>query len=344
MAEGINGRNSYEKNTELHKPAPPTRMSERINGRNGYEKNTELHKPEGINGRHSRYTRSLMAERINGKNSYEKNTEWPYFKEFVREILIREEELRMNETTKMSYKTARLQNGEEGVFRIIENIQSQVSVEFNLDVECGKNLMRSVEYIFRDDPEFLLEIVAISHYRRYNILENGNLNICDKVPQLSVYHVDTKQKINLLNDSKKYQIILGGSITWPPFVEYIPKINEIIDKSPSCISWTLVYILEAHTTNHWPAGLDIDIKQHESMKDRLECVELLKTKYTMHPRMDICCDYIDDNFNKTYPSWPYRYWIIDSKEKTLLLKTLPENNYFTVNQLETWVSNLINKC
>jgi hypothetical protein len=80
------------------------------------------------------------------------------------------------------------------------------------------------------------------------------------------------------------------------------------------------------------------------MKDRLECVELLKTKYTMHPRMDICCDYIDDNFNKTYPSWPYRYWIIDSKEKTLLLKTLPENNYFTVNQLETWVSNLINKC
>jgi hypothetical protein len=119
----------------------------------------------------------------------------------------------MNETTKMSYKTARLQNGEEGVFRIIENIQSQVSVEFNLDVECGKNLMRSVEYIFRDDPEFLLEIVAISHYRRYNILENGNLNICDKVPQLSVYHVDTKQKINLLNDSKKYQIILGGSIT-----------------------------------------------------------------------------------------------------------------------------------
>ena len=123
----------------------------------------------------------------------------------------------MSETTKLSYKIARIQNGEEGVSTVIENIQEQVSREFNLDIDSGKKLIRSVEHIFRNDPEFLLEIIAISHYRRYNILKDGNLNIGDKVPQLSIYHIDTKQKINLLlhsqSSQRQYQIIFGGSIT-----------------------------------------------------------------------------------------------------------------------------------
>lgn len=105
-------------------------------------------------------------------------------------MLEREEELRMSQTTIESYKKARKLYGENGVINIIENIQKQVSWEFGVTPE----FIRSLDYIYRDDKEFLEKIKSISHYRRHNIMIDGNLNENDIAPQIKLYNIKTKKK------------------------------------------------------------------------------------------------------------------------------------------------------
>lgn len=128
-------------------------------------------------------------------------------------MLHREEQLRMCNTTKESYKIARYYYGEQGVTNIIINIQKQVSREYDIEENEGMYMLRSVEYIFEDDKDFLSEIKNISHYRKYNILVDGNINIGDKVPDINIYHLKSGIDIPLLDNNSRYQVIFSGSIT-----------------------------------------------------------------------------------------------------------------------------------
>lgn len=101
----------------------------------------------------------------------------------------------------------------------------------------------------------------------------------------------------------------------------------------------MVYIQEAHTIDNWPAGLELEIEQPKTFNDRLDCVKLLHDKYNI--LFDVYVDNMNNDFNNIYASWPYRYWIIDSISKKLIIKTMPDkDNYFTIDQLVEWLNTL----
>lgn len=114
------------------------------------------------------------------------------------------------------------------------------------------------------------------------------------------------------------------------------KHTQLFGSEHTKIKWKFIYILEAHTVENWPAGLELEIKQPQNFNERLENINYLN----LHENFEIYCDNMNNDFNKLYPSWPYRYWII--VDGIIKVKQIPEdietNCYFTLNQLKKFLN------
>lgn len=104
--------------------------------------------------------------------------------------------------------------------------------------------------------------------------------------------------------------------------------------------FVFVYIQEAHATDEWPfPGINDTVKQHRNMEDRLASARLLQSSFPMHPAMHVVLDSQDNTFNKTFPSWPFRYYVIDSGG-IVRVKAMPEgenSDCASLNQLVDWL-------
>ncbi|ARF09123.1 iodothyronine deiodinase [Catovirus CTV1] len=73
----------------------------------------------------------------------------------------------------------------------------------------------------------------------------------------------------------------------------------------------IIYIEEAHATDVWNIGESAGelVESHKNIVDRIGCVKNLKNKYKI--TIPIYADNMNNEFEKEYSSWPFRYYIIN---------------------------------
>ena len=112
--------------------------------------------------------------------------------------------------------------------------------------------------------------------------------------------------------------------------------NRIVDRYCDRAVFAFVYILEAHASDEWPVPCSsADILQHTSTLDRALAARRLQVEYPLHPRLNLLLDNTENEFNSTYASWPFRYWII--RNGRVELKLMPEGDQTSMKPLEDWL-------
>ena len=100
-----------------------------------------------------------------------------------------------------------------------------------------------------------------------------------------------------------------------------------------------IYIQEAHAKDEWPISeAPREFRQHRGMGARLTAARALIEDYDMPPQVTWYCDTMDDNFNKAYASWPFRFWVLEPATNgthTVAFKPMPKNASYDLSELDT---------
>jgi hypothetical protein len=103
--------------------------------------------------------------------------------DFIKEMLRRENELRLSEQTLSRFKV----EGHEMYVPITEEIQRQVCREFGLSEEVGLTALRCADRLMPTSAD-LAEIKEISFYRKYNRMRDGDVKEGDCVPSICFHY------------------------------------------------------------------------------------------------------------------------------------------------------------
>lgn len=105
------------------------------------------------------------------------------------------------------------------------------------------------------------------------------------------------------------------------------------------MSFSLVYIMEAHATDEWPIlDTETTFTQHKTLEDRRRAAEFTCDSYPLLESVEgfgadhIYLDTIDNQFNASFASWPLRYWIFHRGR--LSFKAMPKNAQYPMSDLE----------
>ena len=114
------------------------------------------------------------------------------------------------------------------------------------------------------------------------------------------------------------------------------SINALVEQYHAVAQFAFVYILEAHAHNEWPVPCETtDLNQHVTLSDRAHAAALLQKEYPLHPQMHLLLDNMHNEFNGTFASWPFRYWII--RNGKVELKLMPKGDQVSMEPLEAWL-------
>lgn len=116
----------------------------------------------------------------------------------------------------------------------------------------------------------------------------------------------------------------------------IDTLNNIAKRFEKTASFVFVYIAEAHASDEWPINqLDVEIPRHRTISDRRLAAASFVKSFPLHHAFEVVLDTIDDAFNRTFASWPFRFWIVMNGQ--IALKPQPCNASYDVNELGRWL-------
>ncbi|CAF2513291.1 unnamed protein product [Rotaria sp. Silwood2] len=107
---------------------------------------------------------------------------------------------------------------------------------------------------------------------------------------------------------------------------------------PNGIRLVAIYIAEAHSQDEWPVGQTIScLDQPRTLEQRLENARRFKINFNFE--MPMLVDDMNNTFQNTYGSWPFRFYVI--YEGKLTLKAEPDKETFTydLNEIDKWITN-----
>lgn len=111
--------------------------------------------------------------------------------------------------------------------------------------------------------------------------------------------------------------------------------NALVERYHHKASFAFVYILEAHAIDEWPVrSTNADLKQHRSLADRAAAAKRLVVEYPLHPQLHLLLDNEQNEFNSTYSSWPFRYWVI--RDGQVAVKMMPDGDQVSLALLKEW--------
>ncbi|GES84204.1 type I iodothyronine deiodinase-like [Rhizophagus clarus] len=89
----------------------------------------------------------------------------------------------------------------------------------------------------------------------------------------------------------------------------------------------MIQIREAHTSDVWPIGNIVEVKEHRTLEKRLAAARKMIEGTQLN--IPVLVDTIDNNFLKLYSPWPFRFFVI--KDGILKLAGMPkEARYDTI--------------
>ena len=115
------------------------------------------------------------------------------------------------------------------------------------------------------------------------------------------------------------------------------QINSLVDAYHHRAQFAFVYIMEAHAIDEWPVPCNNeDIRQHQSLTDRAAAARRLMAEFPLHPCVHLVLDNEQDEFNCTYSSWPFRYWVV--VDGVIELKLMPVVDKVSMDPLVGWLA------
>lgn len=117
----------------------------------------------------------------------------------------------------------------------------------------------------------------------------------------------------------------------------LPDINKLAAKYSHSVQFLFVYTMEAHAADEWPIKeLEEEIPQHRTAEDRLKAASNFLLKHPLHSSFVLTIDNMENDFVNLYPSWPFRYWVIE--EGVIKLKCMPNADQISLDALAHWLS------
>jgi len=97
--------------------------------------------------------------------------------------------------------------------------------------------------------------------------------------------------------------------------------ESLCAKFSSQAVFVAVYICEAHASDEWPVGATISrATQPKTIKDRLQLALQFKSEKRL--TLPLFIDTTDNQFQKEYSAWPFRYYVIQGNR--LFFKAEPD--------------------
>lgn len=87
----------------------------------------------------------------------------------------------------------------------------------------------------------------------------------------------------------------------------LTRFNEIVDEFCDFADFVIVYIEETHPSDGWRLGNNYDIKQHQTIENRMRAAKQLSD---LDPHCPILVDKMDGEANRLYGAMPEKFFII----------------------------------
>jgi len=123
----------------------------------------------------------------------------------------------------------------------------------------------------------------------------------------------------------------------------VPTLRQIAERFKQCvrIKWIFVYISEAHAQDVWPIsqlGPGREILAHKNIQERAKAAQRFNQEYQLSSFFHtLLLDNMQDDFDRTYHSWPFRFWVIGPSQ-SIDFKPMPHNATYDVSQLDWFLS------
>lgn len=112
-------------------------------------------------------------------------------------------------------------------------------------------------------------------------------------------------------------------------------VNALVERYHRTATFAFVYILEAHAVDEWPVRCtNADLPQHKNTADRLRAARRLQEEYPLHPALTLLLDNEQNEFNRVYASWPFRFWVV--RNGRVVLKMVPDGDQVSLDALQDW--------
>lgn len=109
-------------------------------------------------------------------------------------------------------------------------------------------------------------------------------------------------------------------------------LNSIASQFAAFATFVFVYIEEAHACDEWPINqLEEEISRHRTLAERRRAAQRFIHAFPLHPAFNVLLDTMDNSFNKTFASWPFRFWVVSDGK--IALKPQPANASYDVSDL-----------
>jgi len=102
--------------------------------------------------------------------------------------------------------------------------------------------------------------------------------------------------------------------------------------------------MEAHAIDTWPLpnpkntynNKPVQVRNHVTMKDRIKIANDFFINYDLFPYFNCYIDLINNNIEKQFGGWPFRYAVIDNN----IMKLQMEHSYHSnITSLTTYLTN-----
>ena len=234
----------------------------------------------------------------------------------------------------------------KGQLRFHEAEKSIDTDWMNVASEIQKEALRLAEIEVTGENLSILRNTALKNpdlalYVKNNKCRQTHLKVNDECPNFELYNLkNSKMEKNIFN-SDKYEIIIAGSVSWPPFRGVLKDIHKLSIELSNKANFKIVYITEAHASDVWPIsssrysydGNDVNIKTPKTTEERIKIASEFCINYEI--TIPIYVDGIDDNFEKIMAPWPIRFYII--KNGIIKFIAQPEKCSYDISQIRNFI-------
>lgn len=281
-----------------------------------------------------------MLEMMFGKPKGIDTLEPAQEKEVVRNMLIRENELRLGAEYQAKYEQAEKSESYDWM-EVTNSLQHQVCEEFGLCPSYGLQILRNAQY---QHPEYK----PLANYIKFNRARDSKLQAGMEAPDGPLYNLKSNlasTTLHTLLEQAPVTLVIAGSYTWPPIRGLIPMMKDMMSQYSNKVQFVFVYILEAHAQDEWPIRSSrfhpqkqpILYNQPTTLQERAQIAQDFVTTYEFD--MPMYLDDMNNWFENAYCCWPLRFYV--TKGKQIEFKAMPRNCSYDVFEVQSVLDKLL---